>query len=50
MLVETKTLPMQKPGFPWGTLLVAVVILGGITYLSYSTFQKNQIIIKNNTQ
>jgi hypothetical protein len=35
MLITTSNLPMNNGGFPWGTTLVVVVLIVGVSYVGY---------------
>lgn len=44
MLLTTKNLPMNNGGLPWGTIILAVLVIGGVSYLGYQAIQAPKII------
>ncbi len=50
MLMTTKNLPMNNGGMPWGTIILAVVIVGGVGYLGYQVMSSPKIISKPKTK
>ncbi len=39
MLITAQNLPMRNDGIPWGTVLIAVIIIGGVGYMSYQALK-----------
>ena len=40
MLITTQKLPMaSNDGIPWGGIVIAIIIIGGVSYLSYQAFK-----------
>lgn len=50
MLFTIKDLPMQNNGIPWGPIILAVVIVGGVGYLGYRTIQSPKLIPEPKTK
>ena len=46
MLMTTQNLPMRNNGIPWGTIILAVIVIGGVSYLGYQAMQ-SPIIVSN---
>lgn len=44
MLITTKNLPMNNAGLPWGTIILAVILIGGVGYMSYQAWQSPSIV------
>ena len=39
MLFTPTTLPMNNSGIPWGTIILALIIIGGVGYITYNIMQ-----------
>ncbi len=50
MLLTTKNLPMNNGGIPWVPIILAVVVLGGVGYLSYQVISSPKTIAKPKTK
>lgn len=50
MLMTTKNLPMNNRGVPWGTVILAVVIIGGVGYLGYQVMKPQKQITQTKTK
>lgn len=37
MLINPPNLPMGKGGIPWGSIILAAIIIGGVSYVGYHT-------------
>ncbi len=47
MLIEQTHFPQRQGGnIPWGTIILAVVIIGGVGYMTYQVM-KDPVIIPN---
>jgi len=43
MLIEQKHYPCGG-GFPWGTIMITVAIIGGVSYVGYQAFKMPKIV------
>ena len=50
MLITTNNLPMNDGGFPWGSIILAVVIVGGVGYLGYRAIQSPKLMPEPKTK
>ncbi len=50
MLMTTKHLPMNNGGVPWGTVILAVVFIGGVSYLGYQVMKSPKQIAEPKTK
>lgn len=46
MLMTARNLPMNNGGLPWGTIILAVIVIGGVGFLGYQAMQSPIIMPK----
>jgi hypothetical protein len=49
MLITTKNLPMNNGGLPWGAIILAVIVIGGVSYLGYQMIQAPKLTANHKT-
>ena len=47
--MTTQNLPVNNGGIPWGTVILAVVIIGGVGYLGYQVMKPQKQIAQAKT-
>jgi hypothetical protein len=50
MLITTNNLPMNNGGLPWGSIILAVILVSGVGYLGYRAFQPPKPISEPKTK
>ncbi len=50
MLFIPKNIPMSNSGLPWGKIIIAVILIGGVSYLGYQMIQEPKLIASPKTK